>query len=83
MKSCTGKKLDGLAIPPLDPHFVSSDEGMATVPYETFMSDLGFGFGSDDNCDFELTFDDLDNLYLPSEADDFLIPDGLDPGGTR
>ncbi|BFG30646.1 hypothetical protein CerSpe_169200 [Prunus speciosa] len=66
-------ELDGLAIPPLDPQFFSSDEGVATVPYETFMSDLGFGFGSDDNCDFELTFNDLDNLYLPSEADDFLI----------
>lgn len=75
-------ELDGLAIPPLDPQFFSSDDGMATVPSDTFMSDLGFGFGSDDNCDFELTFDDLDNLYLPSEADDFLIPDGLDPGGT-
>ncbi|KAL6284306.1 hypothetical protein ACE6H2_015235 [Prunus campanulata] len=77
-------ELDELAIPPLelDPQFFSSDEGMATVLYETFMSDLGFGFGFNDNCDFELTFDDLDNLYLPSEGDDFLIPDGLDPGDT-
>ncbi|PRQ40240.1 putative transcription factor bZIP family [Rosa chinensis] len=72
----SGEDFESLPIPPLDPQFFPSDTGM---PSDSFMSDLGFGFGSEDNCDYELTFDDLDNLYLPSEADDFLIPDGFDP----
>lgn len=45
------------------------------------MSDLGLTF--EDNCDFELTFDDLDNLYLPSETEDFLIPDAFDPASSN
>ncbi|XP_068330175.1 bZIP transcription factor 17-like [Pyrus communis] len=76
-------EMESLGIPPLDPEFFSSDNGMAAaaVPSDDpFMSDLGFGFGDDGNCEFELTFDDLDDLYLPSEAEDFLVPDGLDPG---
>ena len=32
----------------------------------------------DENEVVELTFDDLDGLYLPSEADDFLILENLD-----
>ncbi|KAL6193328.1 hypothetical protein ACLB2K_034412 [Fragaria x ananassa] len=77
--SDSGEDFESLPIPPLDPQFFSSDAGMATMAADSFMSDLGFGFGSDDNCDYELTFDDLDNLYIPSEADDFLLPEGFDP----
>ncbi|KAL6186516.1 hypothetical protein ACLB2K_042636 [Fragaria x ananassa] len=77
--SDSGEDFESLPILPLDPQFFSSDAGMATMAADSFMSDLGFGFGSDDNCDYELTFDDLDNLYLPSEADDFLLPEGFDP----
>ncbi|XP_050374143.1 bZIP transcription factor 17 [Argentina anserina] len=72
----SGEDFESLPIPPLDPQFFSSDAVMAS---DSFMSDLGFGFGSDDNCDYELTFDDLDNLYLPSDADGFLLLDGFDP----
>ena len=36
--------------------------------------DLGF----DENDDFELTFGDLDGLFLSYEADDFLISEDLD-----
>ncbi|KAK1575314.1 hypothetical protein Q3G72_004433 [Acer saccharum] len=53
---------DPLPIPPLDPLFLSTSAS----------DDLGFDF--DDNCDFELTFDDLDNLYFPSESEAFLLP---------
>lgn len=80
--SNSSEDFESLPIPPLDPQFFSSDSGMTTIPSDAFLSDLGFGFGSEDNCDYELTFDDLDNLYLPSETDDFLIPDGFDPGAA-
>ncbi|KAM1027740.1 hypothetical protein FF1_040437 [Malus domestica] len=78
-------EMESLPIPPLDPEFFSSDNCMASaaVTSDEFMSDLGFGFGPDDNCDFELTFDDLDKLYLPSVTKDFLLPDGLDPGAAE
>ncbi|KAM1158019.1 hypothetical protein ACFX2B_028322 [Malus domestica] len=78
-------EMESLPIPPLDPEFFSSDNCMASaaVTSDEFMSDLGFGFGPDDNCDFELTFDDLDKLYLPSVTEDFLLPDGLDPGAAE
>ncbi|KAF7811673.1 bZIP transcription factor 17 [Senna tora] len=29
----------------------------------------------EDNGDFEITFDDLDNLYMPHEIDEFLLPE--------
>lgn len=66
---------DSLPIPPLDAQFFSSDAHLPSS--DAFISDLGLGF--EDNCDFELTFDDLENLYLPSETEDFLIPDAFDP----
>ncbi|KAL5546741.1 hypothetical protein UlMin_006428 [Ulmus minor] len=64
---------DSLAIPPLDPKFFSSEEGMVS---DNFFTDLGLGF--DENCDFELNFDDLDDLYLPSENEEFMMPAGFD-----
>ncbi|KAM1397422.1 hypothetical protein ACFX2I_015004 [Malus domestica] len=78
-------EMESLPIPHLDPEFFSSDNCMASaaVTSDEFMSDLGFGFGPDDNCDFELTFDDLDKLYLPSVTKDFLLPDGLNPGAAE
>ncbi|KAK9912175.1 hypothetical protein M0R45_036047 [Rubus argutus] len=52
---------------------------MLTIPSDMFRSDLSFGFSSEDNCKYELTFDDLDNLYPPAEMDDFLILNRFDP----
>ncbi|KAL5810264.1 hypothetical protein ACOSQ4_026832 [Xanthoceras sorbifolium] len=54
--------LDPLPIPPMDPLFLSTSTS----------DDLCFDL--DDNCDFELTFDDLDNLYFPSESEAFILP---------
>lgn len=68
---------DSLAVPPLDPQFFASSDAGLAASNDAFISDLGLGF--DDNCEFELTFDDLDHLYLPSETEDFLIPDAFDP----
>ncbi|KAK8651142.1 hypothetical protein V6N13_140755 [Hibiscus sabdariffa] len=48
-------ELESLAIPPMDPLFLSSD----------------LGFPLDDNDDFQLTFDDFDELYFP----DVIVPD--------
>ncbi|KAK9291208.1 hypothetical protein L1049_009396 [Liquidambar formosana] len=56
-----------LPVPPLDPLFFS-DTITNAVP-ETYMSDLGLDGG-----DFEFT---LDDLYLPSETEDFLAGDFL------
>jgi hypothetical protein len=79
-------EFDSLPIPPMDSLFFSensnngnSNGNNGIISSENYISDLGFGFGFDDNPNFELTFDDLDDLYLPSENDEFLIPDhGLD-----
>ncbi|OIV97391.1 hypothetical protein TanjilG_17575 [Lupinus angustifolius] len=42
------------------------------LPTEAFASDL----------DFEITFDDIDNLYIPSDAEDFLLLDAYNSNGT-
>lgn len=48
-----------------------------------FPSDLEFGmdFG-DTNGEFEITFDDLDDICIPSDAEDFLLPDACNPVNT-
>ena len=79
-------EFDSLPIPPMDSLFFSENNNNGSsngnngiTSSENYISDLGFGFGFDDNPNFELTFDDLEDLYLPSENDEFLIPDhGLD-----
>lgn len=78
-------EFESLPIPPLDPQFFSGNNddnnfmdanGMSSDDY---IADLGMGFGFDEGADFELTFDDLENLYnLPSETEDFTVPGGLD-----
>nr|KYP64084.1 TGACG-sequence-specific DNA-binding protein TGA-1B [Cajanus cajan] len=42
-------------------------------------SDLEFGMDFDGNGEFEITFEDLDNICIPSDADDFLLPDACNP----
>ncbi|KAL2320614.1 hypothetical protein Fmac_029583 [Flemingia macrophylla] len=42
-------------------------------------SDLEFGMDFDDNGEFEITFEDLDKICIPSDADDFLLPDACNP----
>ncbi|PON51380.1 Basic-leucine zipper transcription factor [Trema orientale] len=71
-------EMESLPIPPLDHQFFSSDE----APSGDFFSDLGLGFG--ENCDYELTFDGIEDLHLPSDTEDFLIPYGFDeaPGSV-
>ena len=65
-------EFDSLPIPPMDPVFFETDTHNINNS-ETFDSDLGFGFGFDDNSNFELTFDDIDDFYLPSENEEFII----------
>ncbi|KAM6549440.1 hypothetical protein CsatB_021116 [Cannabis sativa] len=65
--------IDSLPIPPFDHQFFSSSDN---APSDNFFSDLGLGFP--DNCEYELTFDDIEDLYLPSDTDDFLTTDGFD-----
>ena len=73
-----GAELDSLPIPTLDDQFFSSED----APSGNFFADLGLGF--EENCDYELTFDDIEDLYLPSDTEEFLIGDGFDeaPGGS-
>lgn len=69
-------EFEPLSIPPLDHQFFSSDDAALR---EDFFSDLGLGL--EENCDYDFTFDDIgDDLYLPSETEEFLIPDGVDIG---
>ncbi|RDX95403.1 bZIP transcription factor 17, partial [Mucuna pruriens] len=62
---------DNLPIPSMDSLFNTD-----ALP---FASDLDFGMDFDDNGEYEITFDDLDNIYIPSDADDFLLPDACNP----
>ncbi|KAG5083273.1 hypothetical protein JHK84_053311 [Glycine max] len=58
-------------IPSMDSLFNTTD----ALP---FASDLEFGMDFDNNGEFEITFDDLDELddiFIPSDAEDFLLPD--------
>ncbi|XVF40871.1 hypothetical protein PTKIN_Ptkin01aG0151500 [Pterospermum kingtungense] len=59
-----GSELESLAIPPMDPLYLSSD----------------LSFPLDDNDDFQLTFEDLDQFCF---SDHFLMPDSsVTPGST-
>ncbi|XWS65285.1 hypothetical protein CRYUN_Cryun05aG0080300 [Craigia yunnanensis] len=60
-------ELESLAIPPMDPLYLFSD----------------LGFPVDDNDDFQLTFDDLDQFYFPSDSAHMLMRDSsVTPGST-
>lgn len=65
---------DYLPIPPLDPLFLSAQDSSTTtiIAGENFVSDLPLSL--DDNYDFDITFDDLDSFYFPSENEHFFIP---------
>ncbi|XP_023539159.1 bZIP transcription factor 17 [Cucurbita pepo subsp. pepo] len=69
-------EFDSLQIPPLDSLFFS--DANSAAPADPFVYSTPSNLGFEENDDFELTFDDLDDLYLPSEADDFLILENLD-----
>ncbi|OAY40154.1 bZIP transcription factor 17 [Manihot esculenta] len=65
---------DSLPIPPLDPMFLSAQNSSSTTITggENFVSDLPLSL--EDNYDFDITFDDLDSFYFPSENEHFSIP---------
>ncbi|KAK7322498.1 hypothetical protein VNO77_25879 [Canavalia gladiata] len=68
---------ENLPIPSMDSLFDNSE-----LPSEAFASDLDFGMDFGDNGEFEITFDDLDSICIPSDADDFLLRDACNPNGT-
>ncbi|KAF3555605.1 hypothetical protein F2Q69_00010388 [Brassica cretica] len=59
---------DSFSIPPFDDQF--HHPGSDQTPIGELMSDLGFPIDGD----FELTFDGMEDLYLPAENETFLIP---------
>ncbi|XVE90748.1 hypothetical protein DITRI_Ditri20bG0102000 [Diplodiscus trichospermus] len=62
-----GSEMESLAIPPMDPLYLSSD----------------LGFTLDDSDDFQITFDDLDQFYFPSDSEQMIMPDSpVSPGST-
>ncbi|KAJ9180893.1 hypothetical protein P3X46_009081 [Hevea brasiliensis] len=64
---------DSLPIPPLDPMFLSAQNSLSTtIAGENFISDLPLSL--DDDYDFDITFDDHDSFYFPSENEHFSIP---------
>ncbi|KAE8125138.1 hypothetical protein FH972_019972 [Carpinus fangiana] len=73
-------EFDSLPIPPLDFLYFSENNSNGvnnnSMSSEAYIADLGMGFGYDENLEF--TFDDLEDLEIPFETEDFLIPDGLD-----
>ncbi|OWM73097.1 bZIP transcription factor 17 [Punica granatum] len=68
--------LDSFDIP-FDPLFFSAENNPNIA--DTFNSDFDLDFGLEDNGVFELTFDDLDDLCLPGENEDFIVPDSAGP----
>ncbi|KAJ7976559.1 BZIP transcription factor [Quillaja saponaria] len=70
-------EFDNLPIPSMDSLFFSDNND--AMQSDTFASDLGSVLGLDENVDLQINFDDLDDLYFPSETDEFLIPDGENP----
>ncbi|KAG6638554.1 bZIP transcription factor 17-like [Carya illinoinensis] len=68
---------DSLPIPPLDSMF-TTEENNNVMSSETYLSDLGMELGLNEYADFDFTFDDLEDLYLPSETEQILISDGID-----
>ncbi|KAF8104660.1 hypothetical protein N665_0170s0036 [Sinapis alba] len=60
---------DSFSIPPFDDQF--HHPGSDQTPIGELMSDLGFPIDGD----FELTFDGMEDLYLPAENETFLIPE--------
>ncbi|KAB1222978.1 TGACG-sequence-specific DNA-binding protein TGA-1B [Morella rubra] len=71
-------EFDSLPIPPLDSLFFSENNHTNGLTSDTYISDLGMDLGFDENADFNLSFDDLDDLDLPSDAEDFLLSNGVD-----
>ena len=57
---------------------VSTKDANYAAPSDpsVYFTTLDLGFNEND--DFELTFGDLDRLFLPYEVDDFLISEDLD-----
>ena len=69
-------EFDSLQISHLDSLFFFNFNSIAPDDPSVYSTALDLRF--DENEVVELTFDDLDGLYLPSEADDFLILENLD-----
>ncbi|KAI4348574.1 hypothetical protein L6164_009283 [Bauhinia variegata] len=67
-------ELNNLPIPSLDSLFFNDNN--EAVPSDAFASDLDFGTEFGEIGDFDINFCDLDNLYIPSDAEDFLLSDG-------
>ncbi|GLT95709.1 hypothetical protein SLE2022_133760 [Rubroshorea leprosula] len=66
-------ELESLAATPMDPLFFSAPD---SIP------DGDLGFPLDDNGDFNLTFDEFDDLYFPLGSENFVIPDSGSPLGN-
>ncbi|CAL0332821.1 unnamed protein product [Lupinus luteus] len=70
-------QFNNIPIPSMDSLFDDN-----ALPTEAFASDLDFAMDFGDNDDFEITFDDVDNLCFPSDAQDFLLPDAYNSFGA-
>ncbi|KAK8532046.1 hypothetical protein V6N13_131394 [Hibiscus sabdariffa] len=60
-----------MAEPPIEPHLSSELESLAIPPMDPLFLSSDLGFPLDDNDDFQLTFDEFDDLYFP----DVVLPD--------
>ncbi|XP_028782074.1 bZIP transcription factor 17-like isoform X2 [Neltuma alba] len=66
----------------MDPLFFSGNEH--AMPSEAFASDLELAMELGTDGDFEISFDDLGDLHIPHETDDFLLSDGYaQPPGSH
>ena len=57
---------------------VSTEDANYAAPSDPSVYFTALDLGFDENDDFELTFGDLDGLFLPYEANDFLISEDFD-----
>ncbi|XP_019447120.1 PREDICTED: bZIP transcription factor 17-like isoform X2 [Lupinus angustifolius] len=70
-------QFNNIPIPSMDSLFDDN-----ALPTEAFASDLDFAMDFGDNDDFEITFDDVDNLCFPPDDQDFLLPDAYNSFGA-
>ncbi|XP_054813252.1 bZIP transcription factor 17-like [Prosopis cineraria] len=75
-------EFDSLPVPSMDPLFLYGND--QAIPTEAFAPDLDLAIEFGNDGDLDISFDDLSNLHIPHETDDFLLPYGYaQPPGSQ
>ncbi|KAJ1405264.1 Basic-leucine zipper domain [Sesbania bispinosa] len=71
-------EFQNLPIPSMDSLF--HNDNFPSEPFPSDLEEFAMDFG--ENGDFDITFDDFDAFCIPSDAEDFLLPDACNPTGA-